>query len=61
MRLAVLLALLFSSLLAAAQQLAPIPPLDSPVVDTTGTLDAATALVDERSHPSTTLFRRDVS
>ena len=24
-----------------AQQLAPIPPLDSPVVDTTGTLDAA--------------------
>ena len=26
---------------AAAQQLAPIPPLDSPVVDTTGTLDAA--------------------
>ena len=25
----------------AAQQLAPIPPLDSPVVDTTGTLDAA--------------------
>lgn len=27
--------------MAAAQQLAPIPPLDSPVVDTTGTLDAA--------------------
>ena len=27
---------------AAAQQLAPIPALDSPVVDTTGTLDAAT-------------------
>lgn len=26
---------------ALAQQLAPIPPLDSPVVDTTGTLDAA--------------------
>ncbi|WP_269791154.1 TPM domain-containing protein [Stenotrophomonas sp. Iso1] len=26
---------------AGAQQLAPIPPLDSPVVDTTGTLDAA--------------------
>lgn len=26
---------------AVAQQLAPIPPLDSPVVDTTGTLDAA--------------------
>lgn len=25
-----------------AQELAPIPPLDSPVVDTTGTLDAAT-------------------
>ncbi|WP_425481574.1 TPM domain-containing protein, partial [Marilutibacter maris] len=25
-----------------AQALAPIPPLDSPVVDTTGTLDAAT-------------------
>ena len=42
MRLAMLLALLFSSLLVAAQQLAPIPPLDSPVVDTTGTLDAAT-------------------
>ena len=41
MRLAMLLALLFSSLLVAAQQLAPIPPLDSPVVDTTGTLDAA--------------------
>jgi len=29
-------------LVAQAQQLAPIPPLDSPVVDTTGTLDAAT-------------------
>ncbi|WP_342317255.1 TPM domain-containing protein [Lysobacter sp. FW306-1B-D06B] len=27
---------------AQAQQLAPIPPLDSPVIDTTGTLDAAT-------------------
>lgn len=27
---------------ALAQQLAPIPPLTSPVVDTTGTLDAAT-------------------
>ena len=26
---------------AGAQQLAAIPPLDSPVVDTTGTLDAA--------------------
>jgi len=28
--------------LAQAQQLAPIPALDSPVIDTTGTLDAAT-------------------
>jgi uncharacterized protein len=28
--------------LAVAQDLQPIPPLDSPVVDTTGTLDAAT-------------------
>ena len=27
---------------AAAQQQAAIPPLDSPVVDTTGTLDATT-------------------
>lgn len=27
---------------AQAQQLAPIPPLDNPVIDTTGTLDAAT-------------------
>ena len=27
---------------AGAQPLQPIPPLDSPVVDTTGTLDAAT-------------------
>src|SRR5690606_19318284 len=27
---------------AAAQDLQPVPPLDSPVVDTTGTLDAAT-------------------
>ena len=26
-----------------------------------GTLDPATVLADERSHPSTTLFRRDVS
>ena len=34
---------------AMAQQLAPIPPLDSPVVDTTGTLDAAQrqALVEQ--------------
>lgn len=35
------LLLLVSSLLQA-QELAPIPPLDSPVVDTTGTLDPAT-------------------
>ncbi|MGH8074527.1 MAG: TPM domain-containing protein, partial [Lysobacter sp.] len=42
MRLALLLVLSLASLLATAQQLAPIPPLDSPVVDTTGTLDAAT-------------------
>jgi len=42
MRLAVLLVLSLSTLLATAQQLAPIPPLDSPVVDVTGTLDAAT-------------------
>ena len=33
--------LLLACALAQAQQLAPIPPLDSPVVDTTGTLDAA--------------------
>lgn len=34
---------------AMTQQLAPIPPLDSPVVDTTGTLDAAQrqALVEQ--------------
>lgn len=42
----VLALLLLLSLLAPAaawsQQLAPIPALDSPVVDTTGTLDAAT-------------------
>ncbi|HET7127099.1 MAG TPA: TPM domain-containing protein [Lysobacter sp.] len=36
-----LLALLCVSPWARAQQLAPIPALDSPVVDTTGTLDAA--------------------
>jgi len=41
-RLWLLLALLCACALAHAQQLAPIPPLDSPVVDTTGTLDAAT-------------------
>ncbi|MGQ4660109.1 TPM domain-containing protein [Lysobacter sp. F6437] len=41
-RLVLLLVLSLSSLLATAQQLAPIPPLDSPVVDVTGTLDAAT-------------------
>ncbi|BDU15662.1 YgcG family protein [Lysobacter auxotrophicus] len=28
--------------IAQAQELAPVPPLDSPVIDTTGTLDAAT-------------------
>jgi len=33
--------LLLATGLAGAQQLAAIPPLDSPVVDTTGTLDAA--------------------
>jgi uncharacterized protein len=38
--LALLLALV-APLQARAQQLAAIPPLDSPVVDTTGTLDAA--------------------
>ncbi|TWI14073.1 TPM domain-containing protein [Aerolutibacter ruishenii] len=37
----VLLLGLLLPLAALAQQLAPIPPLDSPVVDTTGTLDAA--------------------
>ena len=36
-----LVALLFACAVAQAQQLAPIPSLDSPVVDTTGTLDAA--------------------
>ena len=33
---------LLAPLLAAGQELAPVPALDSPVVDTTGTLDAAT-------------------
>ena len=41
-RVAALALLSLSALLASAQELAPIPPLDSPVVDTTGTLDAAT-------------------
>ena len=41
-RLFATLALLCACALAQAQQLAPIPALDSPVVDTTGTLDAAT-------------------
>ncbi|MGH8076577.1 MAG: TPM domain-containing protein [Lysobacter sp.] len=36
----VMLALWLACALAQAQSLAPIPPLDSPVVDTTGTLDA---------------------
>lgn len=40
-RLAALCLLWLVSAIALAQQLAPIPPLDSPVVDTTGTLDAA--------------------
>ena len=40
--LAALLALLWWPLASVAQQLAPIPALDSPVVDTTGTLDAGT-------------------
>ena len=38
----VLLLLLLACALAQAQQLAPIPALDSPVIDTTGTLDAPT-------------------
>lgn len=38
----VLLLALFLPLHGFAQDLAPVPPLDSPVVDTTGTLDAAT-------------------
>lgn len=41
-RLAALCLLWLVTTVALAQQLAPIPPLDSPVVDTTGTLDAAT-------------------
>ena len=41
-RLFATLALLCACALAQAQQLAPIPALDTPVVDTTGTLDAAT-------------------
>jgi len=41
-RFIVLLLLLCVCALAQAQQLAPIPALDSPVIDTTGTLDAAT-------------------
>jgi len=43
LRAALLLALvlLLAPLVAASQTLAPIPPLDSPVIDTTGTLDAA--------------------
>ena len=38
---ALLALLLWLPLAAQAQQLAPIPALDSPVVDTTGTLEAA--------------------
>ncbi|MFC5594389.1 TPM domain-containing protein [Lysobacter niastensis] len=34
--------LMLACAFAQAQQLAPIPPLTSPVIDTTGTLDAAT-------------------
>ena len=41
-RLAALCLLWLVSAMALAQQVAPIPPLNSPVVDTTGTLDAAT-------------------
>jgi uncharacterized protein len=41
-RFIVLLLLLLACALAQAQQLAPVPTLDSPVIDTTGTLDAAT-------------------
>ena len=41
-RFIVLLLLMCVCALAQAQQLAPIPALDSPVIDTTGTLDAAT-------------------
>ncbi len=41
-RLAALCLLWLVTTVALAQQVAPIPPLDSPVIDTTGTLDAAT-------------------
>ena len=41
-RITTLLVLLLACALAQAQQLAPIPALDSPVIDTTGTLDVAT-------------------
>lgn len=37
-----LLVLMLACAFAQAQDLAPIPPLDSPVIDTTGTIDAAT-------------------
>ncbi|MBE2211223.1 MAG: TPM domain-containing protein [Xanthomonadaceae bacterium] len=40
-QLAALCLLWLASAVALAQQVAPIPPLDSPVIDTTGTLDAA--------------------
>ncbi len=48
-RLAALCLLWLVSFAALAQQLAPIPPLDSPVIDTTGTLDAAskTQLIEQ--------------
>lgn len=41
-RIAALLVLLFATALVHAQALAPIPALDAAVIDTTGTLDAAT-------------------
>jgi uncharacterized protein len=41
-RLVALVLLALFCAVAQAQDLAPVPPLDSPVVDTTGTLDAAT-------------------
>ena len=41
-RLFALIVLALCCAIAQAQELAPIPPLDSPVIDTTGTLDAAT-------------------
>lgn len=41
-RLVALIVLLLACALAQAQQLAPIPPLTGPVIDTTMTLDAAT-------------------